>query len=198
MKIIAGVDEVGRGPLAGPVSVCIVSCEINIYKKLKNSRTLPAHGKDSKKLKPLEREKFQKVLENLTKEKKISYSITHIGNKIIDSRGILFAINKAIFSNIKKLKLNPKNTEVLLDGNLKAPQEFKNQKTIIKGDEKEKIIAWASILAKVSRDTLMSRLSKKFPKYGFELHKGYGTEKHIKMIKKNGQTPIHRKTFLKS
>ena len=85
-----------------------------------------------------------------------------------------------------------------MDGGLKAPIEFKKQKTIIKGDEKEKIIAWASILAKVSRDALMCRLAKKYPKYGFEIHKGYGTLKHRKMIKKYGLSNVHRKSFCRS
>ena len=80
---------------------------------------------------------------------------------------------------------------------LGAPVEFKKQRTIIKGDEKEKIIAWASILAKVSRDALMCKLSKKYPKYGLHLHKGYGTEKHRKNISKYGLSAIHRKTFCK-
>src|SRR5262249_49920982 len=93
------------------------------------------------------------------------------------------------------LKIHPKRSKILLDGGLKAPPEFKSQKTIIKGDEKEKIIAWASILAKVSRDSLMVRSAKKFPSYGFEIHKGYGTSFHRFVIEKNGLTIFHRKTF---
>ena len=93
------------------------------------------------------------------------------------------------------MKLNPKNCEVRLDGGLHAPAEFKNQKTIIRGDEKEKIIAWASILAKVSRDSLMRKASRKFPEYGFEIHKGYGTARHRSAISKHGLSPLHRKTF---
>ena len=85
----------------------------------------------------------------------------------------------------------------MLDGGLKVPIEFKNQKTIIKGDEKERIIAWASILAKVSRDNLMVKASKKFPEYSFGLHKGYGTQKHREAIKKYGTSDFHRKSFCK-
>lgn len=195
MRFLVGIDEVGRGPLAGPVSVCFVSCEAKIYKKLKRDRRLPVFGKDSKKLSREEREKYSKILKLLFREGKISYSINHISNKIIDSKGISFAIKQAVILGVKKLKLNPKNCEVLLDGGLKAPQEFKKQKTIIKGDEKEKIIAWASILAKVSRDRLMLKAHKKYPKYGFKKHKGYGTEAHRKMIEKHGLSLFHRRSF---
>jgi ribonuclease HII len=192
MKIIVGVDEVGRGPLAGPVTTCLVVCEERQYKKLKLDKNLPPIGKDSKKLSVSEREKYNKYIKQIN----ISHVVTHVSNKIIDSKGISFAINKSISLGIKKLKLSPKSCRFLLDGSLKAPKEFK-QKTIIKGDEKEKIIAWASILAKVSRDSLMTKMSKKYPQYGFDIHKGYGTAKHRLAIKKNGLSPIHRSTFIK-
>jgi ribonuclease HII len=190
MKTIVGIDEVGRGPLAGPVTVCVVSCDIKKYSKLKKDKNLPAFGKDSKKLSPFEREKYSKNLSISG----ISFIVTHISNKIIDENGISFAIRKAILTGIKKLNLDPKSCEILLDGSLKAPSEFK-QKTIIKGDEKEKIIAWASILAKVSRDSLLVKLGKKYPKYGFEVHKGYGTARHRTAIERFGLLPVHRLTF---
>lgn len=191
MKYIVGIDEVGRGPLAGPVTVCIVVCKSKIYSKLKRDKSLPPLGKDSKKLSSKERETYAKYLKHIG----ISYAVTHVSNKIIDKKGISFAIKKAMSNGIKKLKLNPKNCQVILDGSLKAPVQFKNQKTIIKGDEKEKIIAWASILAKVSRDKLMSKSAKKFPGYGFEFHKGYGTEEHRRVISYRGLSVFHRKTF---
>ena len=96
---------------------------------------------------------------------------------------------------MKKLNVNPKQTQIFLDGGLKAPKEFIFQKTIIRGDDKKMVISLASIVAKVSRDALMSRLSKKYPKYGFEFHKGYGTAKHRLAIRQNGLSPVHRKTF---
>jgi ribonuclease HII len=230
MKYIVGVDEVGRGPLAGPVTVGVVVCEAEFYKKLKRNKSLPPLGKDSKKLSPDAREKYAEVLDKLKnsfsqsssrKTRKISaeifalsrlpgserfsletlvneffnYSVIHISNKTIDKIGIAPAIGKAIVIGMKKLKLNPKNCEVRLDGGLSAPAEFKNQKTIVKGDEKEKIIAWASILAKVSRDALLRRAAKKFPQYGFEIHKGYGTARHRRAIKKHGLSLFHRKSF---
>lgn len=184
----------GRGPLAGPVTVCLVVCEENQYRKLKANKSLPVSGKDSKKIKEKEREKYSNYLKFLQKERKVFYSINHISNKIIDSKGISFSIRKAIDQGIRKLNLNSKNTEILLDGSLKAPKEFK-QKTIIKGDEKEKIIAWASILAKVSRDSLVAKMSKKYPEYGLDVNKGYGTLKHRLAIKKNGLSDFHRFTF---
>lgn len=207
MKYIVGIDEVGRGPLAGPVTVGIVICEEKIYKKLKKDKNLPPLGKDSKKLKEKDREKYAKVLKSVMSKRHfdnqgetsmnhigISYVVVHVSNIVIDMSGINFAIKKAMRQGIKKLKLDPKNCEVRLDGGLKAPAEFK-QKTIIRGDEKEKIIAWASILAKVNRDKLMCKLALKYPKYDLERHKGYGTTGHIKVIQKYGLTSIHRKTF---
>ena len=210
MKMIIGIDEVGRGPLAGPVTVCVVSCEVNMYSKLKHNKRLPPLGKDSKKLSPESRQSYAKFLKSLMSKSlfdipqgeslgglvgKFSYVVVHISNTIIDTKGISFAIKKAISDGIKKLKLNPKNSKVLLDGGLKAPIKFKDQKTIIKGDEKEKIIAWASILAKVSRDELMCKMAKKFPLYLFDVHKGYGTLKHREAIIQNGLSFFHRKTF---
>ncbi len=197
MKYIVGVDEVGRGPLAGPVTVGVVVCEEKIYKKLFRNKKLPPIGKDSKKLKEKDREKFAKFLESLKKEKLINFSINHVPNTIIDTKGLSFAIKKAIHLGIKNLKIKPKISEILLDGGLKAPIDFK-QKTIVKGDEKERIIAWASILAKVSRDKLMVTMGRKYPKYGLELHKGYGTAKHRQAIQKYGVSRVHRLSFCKS
>jgi ribonuclease HII len=191
MRYIVGIDEVGRGPLAGPVTLCVISCEIKLYKKLKKDKRLPGVGLDSKKLSEKDREKYAKILKYIG----VPYVVANVSNKNIDEKGISACINGAISKGIKKLELNSKQCEILLDGGLKAPREFKKQKTIIKGDEKEKIIAWASILAKVSRDALMIKLSKKYPKYGFAENKGYGTLKHRMAIKKHGLSSVHRKSF---
>lgn len=198
MKFIVGVDEVGRGPLAGPVTVCVVCCTAEVYKKLKGNKNLPARGKDSKKLKNIDREIYHRELVAFSKQNKISFSINHISNTIIDKKGISYSINKAISLGFKKLNLNPEVCRVLLDGGLKAPTKFNNQKTIIKGDEKEKIISWASILAKVERDDLMSKASKKYPMYGLEKHKGYGTSAHRQAIGLYGASLFHRKSFCKN
>jgi ribonuclease HII len=197
MKYMVGIDEVGRGPLAGPVTVGVVVCEEKKYKLLKNNKKLPPLGKDSKKLKEKDREKYVKVLEELKKQKVINFSVVHVSNTIIDTKGISYAIKKGIKDGFKNLKIKQRNTEVLLDGGLKAPEGFK-QKTIIKGDEKEKIIAWASILAKVSRDELMLKIGKKYPEYGLQIHKGYGTAKHRKAIQKHGVSKVHRLSFCKN
>lgn len=210
MKYIIGIDEVGRGPLAGPVTIGVVVCEENLYKRLRKDKNLPKAGKDSKKLSPELRQKYSRYLKtlstrwNLVQNGSLEYTTIYISNKVIDKIGISNAIKKAIERSFKNLNLESylkiKNCKlkILLDGGLKAPKEFKRQKMIIKGDEKEKIIAWASILAKVSRDALMCRLAKKYPKYGFEIHKGYGTRKHLQAIKKYGMSPIHRKSFCKN
>lgn len=196
---IIGIDEVGRGPLAGPVTVGVVMCEKKMYTTLtcdtKYRKSLPPLGKDSKKLSRKERERYERVLKNLHKEGNIQYAVVHVSNTVIDIKGIVYAISKAMKEGIKKLQLDPKQCEVRLDGGLKAPMEFVRQKTIIKGDEKEQVIAWASILAKVSRDALMVRLSNTYTDYGMEMHKGYGTLKHRNCIKNNGLSAIHRKTF---
>ncbi len=196
--IIVGIDEVGRGPLAGPVTVGMVCCERKTYTTLKKNKNLPLSGKDSKKLKPEDREKYSDILKKFSKEGKIAYAVIHISNKTVDSKGISYAIRSAISKGIGKLKIDPENSEVLLDGGLRLPKEFIKQKTIIKGDEKEKIIAWASILAKVSRDSLMRKASRKYPEYDFASHKGYGTKNHLLVIKKQGLSIFHRKTFCKN
>jgi ribonuclease HII len=217
--IIVGIDEVGRGPLAGPVTVGAVACDAGLYAALKRDKRLPPLGKDSKKLSSAERDRYVAVLKSLvtstptpgvgvkgiTEKKRLTVSkslfdtaVVHISHKVIDSKGLAFAIRKAVAACLRKLDLDPTECQVLLDGGLKAPAEFKKQTTIIKGDEKEKIIAWASILAKVSRDALMARAAKKFPAYGFEIHKGYGTAAHRRAISRSGLSVFHRKSFCKS
>ena len=190
-KYVVGIDEVGRGPLAGPVTVCAFAMPIDF-----NAKSF-GKIKDSKKLKPKEREGIFCRLKELKKNKKVNYVVSFESSKLIDKIGIVPAIKKALGKSLEKLKLNPKECRVLLDGGLKAPEKYKNQKTIIKGDEKERVIAFASIVAKVTRDALMCRMAKKYPKYCFEIHKGYGTKMHYKNIKKYGICEEHRKCFLR-
>lgn len=179
-----GIDEAGRGPLAGPVSVGAVMVpndfDFSIFKNLK----------DSKKLSEAKREEFFEVI-----KKNIKFSVVMVSNKIIDKKGISYAIKFAIKTLLKKLHPNVKQTKIFLDGSLKAPEEFV-QETIIKGDEKIPVISLASIMAKVTRDRYMKKISKNYPLFDFHVHKGYGTKKHILAIKKHGPSDLHRKTFI--
>lgn len=189
-KYLIGIDEVGRGPLAGPVCVCSFIVSKNFNMSVFNGI------RDSKKLSARKREEWFEKIKELKKKRLVDYKIAYISNSEIDKIGISKSIQKAINKCLKNI--NPKTCRVLLDGGIKAPKKFLNQKTIIKGDEKEKVISLASIVAKVSRDELMCNLSKKYPKYEFHRHKGYGTALHIKKIKKHGICKIHRKTYLKN
>ena len=192
IKYIVGIDEVGRGPLAGPVAVCAFKMPVGF----KTVGFGPL--KDSKKLTPKKREETFAKLEILKKSKKVDYSVCYESAKRIDKVGISKAIKNCLEKALKNIKAKPAECRVLLDGGLKASKEFLNQKTIIKGDEKERVIAFASIVAKVSRDALMCKMAKKYPKYCFEIHKGYGTEKHCNAIRKYGLSAEHRKCFCKN
>lgn len=202
MKFIVGIDEAGRGPLAGPVSVGLV-----VFPKILRHRVSKDFGelvvsesrfKDSKKLSQKRREEILTKIKKLEKKSDFRYVVSFGSVEEIDEQGITRAIALAMARGLKKLKLDYKNAEIYLDGSLRAPQEFKNQKTIIKGDEKELVISLASIVAKVSRDKLMVQLSKKYDKYDLEIHKGYGTENHRALILKHGTCEIHRKSFCKN
>tara|TARA_B100002052_G_scaffold21552_1_gene16983 strand:- start:2199 stop:2777 length:579 start_codon:yes stop_codon:yes gene_type:complete len=178
-KIVAGVDEVGRGSLIGPVYAAAV-----IFKKnIKDKEII-----DSKKIKKTKREIISKYI-----KKNSTWAIGSASLKEIEKINILNASLLAMERAVKKLKIKPKL--ILVDGN-KSPK-IKNYliKTVIKGDQKIKEISAASIIAKVSRDKLMNKMSKKFKKYKWDLNAGYGTKDHIKAIKKYGITKFHRKTF---
>ena len=178
-KIVAGVDEVGRGSLIGPVYAAAV-----IFKKnIKDKEII-----DSKKIKKTKREIISKYI-----KKNSIWAIGSASLKEIENFNILNASLLAMKRAIEKLKIKP--NLILIDGN-KSPK-IKNclVKTVIKGDQKIKEISAASIIAKVSRDKLMNKMSKKFKKYKWDLNAGYGTKDHIKAIKKYGITKFHRKTF---
>lgn len=192
--LIIGIDEAGRGPLAGPVSVGAFGADKKMEKWLLKN-IFDNKLRDSKKLSPKKREEIYKKLYSLKKQSKVFFSVSHISNKIIDKIGISKAIQKSI--NIQCDRIECLQTEIRLDGLLKAPKEFKNQKTIIGGDSKDIFIACASIVAKVRRDRLMCRLSLKYPLYGLEIHKGYGTKLHYFLLQKHGLSEIHRKSFCK-
>jgi ribonuclease HII len=190
IKYKVGIDEVGRGPLAGPVVVCALSVPVTF------DFTLTEGIKDSKKLTEKKRKEWV-VKIDVWKELGLRYKFTSIDASVIDEKGITFAITSALNESLNTLQLPKTETLVLLDGGLKAPAEYIHQETIIKGDEKEAVIAMASIVAKVFRDDFMCELDKEYPEYGLAIHKGYGTAKHIDAIKKYGMTNIHRRTWIK-
>lgn len=180
IKHLAGVDEAGRGPLAGPV----VAAAVMFDRKTK----IPGIN-DSKQLKEKERERlFEEI-----KSKCICYGIGIIDQTEIDEVNILQATLKAMKQAVDKL--SPKPDMILIDGNKSFVGEIP-AKTIIKGDSKSFSIAAASILAKVTRDRMMKEASVDYPHYVWHKNKGYGTREHITAIQKHGITPIHRKTFL--
>ncbi len=176
---IAGCDEVGRGPLAGPVVAAAVILDPNVLIEGLN---------DSKKLS----EKKRITLDIEIREKALAFKIIYIYPKEIDDINIYQASKKAMIMAIKEL--NPKPSFVLSDAmplvELDIPYE-----SIIKGDSKSATIAAASIIAKVERDNYMVKLSKKYPEYGFEKHKGYPTKQHIEALNKYGVLDIHRKSY---
>lgn len=191
-KYLIGIDEVGRGPIAGPVAVGAFVFLVAGAKK--HFRGV----KESKQLTEEKREEWYKIIEQKSNEKFVNFSVCFQSEKVIDTKGLSWAIKKCLENCLKNLKIKPEECLVLLDGGLKAPAHFKNQKTIIKGDAKETVIALASICAKVQRDRKMKLLGKKYPAYGFEIHKGYGTKAHYEAIEKSGISLIHRKSFCKS
>lgn len=184
-QLIGGVDEAGRGPLAGPVvAACVVIGPD--FKIDDEDLKLVA---DSKKLSAKRREKLFSVIKN----KALAVEIGVINNRAIDRVNILQSTFLAMRQAIARLSLQP--DYVLVDGNLKIPQLKQKQAAIIDGDAKVFAIAAASIIAKVSRDWLMLEADKKYPEYEFAQHKGYGTKRHLEKIKEFGPCPLHRLSF---
>lgn len=181
-KAICGVDEAGRGPLAGPVFAAAVilpeDCEIEGLN-------------DSKKIS----EKKRDALFDIIKEKAISYSIASVDEKVIDEINILQATYLAMKNAIEGLDVSA--DYALIDGNRMPPISIDGE-TIVKGDAKSPSVAAASILAKVSRDRYMLELDKIMPQYCFAQHKGYGTKLHYECLTEHGISAHHRMTFLKS
>ncbi|MFZ3019899.1 MAG: ribonuclease HII [Minisyncoccia bacterium] len=189
-EYLVGIDEAGRGPLAGPVAVGTV-------KIAKTFNTKFFKGiKDSKQLNEDERNAWFRSAKIAQGNGELDFAVTLISHTIIDKHGMTKAVQKGIKQNLLKLKVHPKKSHIYLDGLLKAPIEFEQQITVIKGDEKIPVISLASIVAKVTRDKFMKNIAKKYPEYGFDRHKGYGTLEHRKAILKHGKTPIHRVSFL--
>ena len=192
---VIGIDEVGMGCLAGPVVVCAVSLNKDFYKK---SHKKLRRIRDSKMLLPHQRERFAV---KLLKEKNLQYQISYCYPKTIDKLNIYQAARKAMRRAIGKLinnrgaLLQQGAPVVLVDGKTKIQGMPLDQLAIVKGDRKVFAIACASIIAKVYRDKMMVKYAKKFPGYGFEKHKGYGTKEHRTQLAKLGSCAIHRKSF---
>ena len=181
-RILAGVDEAGRGPLAGPVVAASVIFD-------KDTNILGVN--DSKALKESKRES---LYDEITC-KSISFGIGIIDNLEIDEINILQASLKAMKIAVNNMNISP--DIILIDGNKSFFIE-KELHTIVKGDSKSFSIAAASIIAKVARDRIMKNLAKQYPHYLWEKNKGYPTKEHINLVKKYGPSPLHRKTFLKN
>ena len=190
-RFLVGIDEAGRGPLAGPVSVgvVVVPAQFN-FALIKGVR-------DSKQMQELGREIWFEKLRVLEQEEKLRYIVVFSSARFIDTYGIVPAVRGAIARALRVLEVVPEQTEILLDGALRAPRRFMYQKTIIGGDESEPLIALASVAAKVKRDRLMRRHAMRYPEYGFDIHKGYGTKMHREALMQYGLCDIHRKSFCK-
>lgn len=216
MKYIIGIDEVGRGSIAGPVTVAALAATANSKFQIPNSKL---RLRDSKKLSPKQREKWFAHIKN---HPEILYAVSHVQPSVVDRINISQAANRAASKALGKLLKNKelrikKKARIYLDGGLYLEENHKARisqstnksqsanftkhkqikaKTIIRGDEKIKAVMLASIVAKVTRDRLMVRLHKKYPKYGFLKHKGYGTKAHVAAIRRLGPSPRHRITFI--
>ncbi len=179
-RIICGIDEAGRGPLAGPVcaGACILPADCEIL-----------YLNDSKKLSEKRREELFVEI----KEKAVSWAVGIVDNNVIDEINILQATYRAMRSAISQLNAEP---DLLLNDAVTIPEIDIRQVGIVKGDAKSVSIAAASILAKVTRDHLMTEYDKVYPQYGFAKHKGYGTAQHMAAIREFGLTPIHRRSFI--
>ena len=182
-KYICGIDEAGRGPLAGPVVIASV---------IMPQDSMIEGVNDSKKVSEKKREK----LYDLILEEAISYGIGIIDQNRIDEINILNATKEGLTNSLKELKVKP--DIILVDALEKIDTLGIPYDSIIKGDAKSYSIAAASIVAKVTRDRIMKQWDEIYPEYGFERHKGYGTAAHIKVIEEKGLCPIHRKTFTKN
>lgn len=187
---VCAVDEVGVGCLAGPVVVCAVGMTNTFHKKIHRKLT---NLRESKLLLPEQREKFSKWL---VQEQQLVYALASCSPKVIDKINIYQAARQAMRQALKKIEPSiPLKTIVLVDGKNKLHGIKHDQQAIIKGDRKIFAIACASIIAKVHRDNLMTKMSKRYPGYGFEKHKGYGTKYHQAQLTALGPSAIHRRSF---
>ena len=187
-RLIIGVDEAGRGPLAGPVVAAAVV--INKYSQYLEEVN------DSKKLTEAKREK---IYENILNDENIIFGVGIVNSDIIDEINILQATYMAMRKAVDDIVIiNKEDYLILVDGNREIKDCNYMQETVVKGDAKSLSIATASIIAKVTRDRIMKEFDNTIPGYNFSKHKGYGTKEHYKLLRENGVSNIHRKSFLKN
>lgn len=180
-QLVCGIDEAGRGPLAGPVCAAAVILPLDLQISGLN---------DSKKL----TDKKRRELFDIITAEAVSYGIAMVGEKEIDEINILQATFRAMEQAVARMDVQP--DLALVDGN-REPRLALPVKTVVKGDSLSASIAAASILAKVTRDRFMEQMDDTYPQYGFAVHKGYGTKRHYEALREFGPSPIHRMTFLK-
>jgi ribonuclease HII len=192
MHWLVGVDEVGRGCLAGPVMVGVFAVQIG-YEDLINH----AWVRDSKALSAVRRGEMYEYLEGCAHGGHARFVVTLQSAQVVDSVGIVGAIRMCIAEALDALDIDPYDAYVYLDGGLRAPAEWIHQSTHIKGDRDYPVISAASIVAKVLRDEYMSELAPEYPPYGWDRNKGYGTLVHRTAIGVHGVTEYHRRSFLK-
>lgn len=185
-RLLAGVDEVGRGPLAGPIVSAAVILDLDTI-----DDEMIFYLNDSKKLSEKKREELSLII----KEKSIAYFISECSNDEIDEKGIGICNNEVFLKAIYGLD---ERADIVLSDGYTVKGIDRENKSVIKGDTKSASIAAASIIAKVYRDNLMKELANTYPEYGFEHNVGYGASKHIEAIKEYGATPIHRMSFLRN
>jgi len=190
MRFILGIDEAGRGPLAGPVAVGVVA----VPERFDVLKEFPGVA-DSKKLSEKKREEIFTLLEKRTEQGEVCFVVEFESAETIDREGIVFSVHHALSRGVNALAPDAEKVRIQLDGALRAPNEYA-QETIINGDELVPVISLASIAAKVVRDRLMVELSAQYPLYGFEKHKGYGTRAHYEALQKYGPCSLHRRSFL--
>lgn len=190
-----GIDEVGRGPIAGPLVVC--ACAV---KSGTDVLSLFPKGelRDSKKLTEKARERIVEALPPLVESKEVLFGIGEVSAERLDAIGLTPAIKEAMEIALKRVHAQEvsKDSFIFLDGSLHVDEKYE-QETIIKGDEKIPEIALASIIAKTYRDAFMKKISDAYEGYGFDKHVGYGTKAHYEAIQEHGLTPLHRRSFLK-
>jgi len=188
IKIIGGIDEAGRGPLAGPVVAACVLVNNNYDLESSVYYTILKDVNDSKKIAAKRRKEIFKALKN-----EFAFAVGACDSETIDQMNIFAASYLAMKKAVTALKIKPEI--ILVDGKFEIPNFSLPQQAIIKGDAKSFAIAAASIIAKETRDEIMDGWHKKYPLYGFNKHRGYGTKQHLASIGQHGPCPIHRKSF---